>query len=153
MTTENVLASFFPQWAQDLNTGLSFVGFLITAYTLYEIKRIKASFMARARLPDIIKELGKNGSSLNTILGTWPNQRNEARSHIRVSATLLNSALPMLDGTDKKELSKIQEKLSSAAKGFSEPYYPNTDEAWDIYADIQSCITILTQVSKNMKWE
>ncbi|MCX8516796.1 MAG: hypothetical protein ORN29_01750 [Rhodoferax sp.] len=153
MTTDNVLASFFPQWAQDLNTGLSFVGFLITAYTLYEIKRIKASFMARARLPDIIKELGKNGSSLNTILGTWPSQRNEARSHIRVSATLLNSALPMLEGADKKELSKIQEKLSSAAKGFSDPDYPNHDEAWDIYADIQSCITIITQVSKNMKWE
>lgn len=147
------MASLFPQWAQDLNTSLSFIGFLVTAYTLYEVKRIKASFLARARLPDIIKELGKTGSALSSILGTWPNQRNKARSHIKVSATLIKSALPMLTGTDKKELLKIQEKLSIAAKGFSDPNYPNTNEAWDIYSDIQSCITTLTQVSKNMKWE
>lgn len=147
------MESYFPQWAQDLNSSLSFIGFLITAYTLYEVKRIKSSFLARARLPDIIKELGKAGSALSTILGTWPNQRNDARSHIKVSATLIKSALPMLTGTNKKELSKIQERLSRAAIGFSNPVFPNTDEAWDIYSDIQSCITTLTQVSKNMKWD
>lgn len=153
MSKEDVLVSFFPQWAQDLNTGLSFLGFLISAYTLYEVKRIKASFLARARLPDIIKELSEAGSALNTILGKWPKQRNEARGYIKVSATLLKSALPMLVGEEKKEISKIQEKLSVAANNFSNPNYPNTNEAWDIYSDIQSCLTTLTQVSKNMKWE
>lgn len=153
MIKEEVLVSIFPQWAQDLNTGLSFLGFLITAYTLYEVTRIKVSFLARARLPDIIKELSEKGSALNSILGAWPEKKNEARSHIKVSATLLKSALPMLGKEEKAEISKIHEKLFSAAKCFSDPNYPNTDEAWDIYSDIQSCITTLTQVSKNMKWE
>lgn len=147
------MASYFSQWFQDLNTGLSFIGFLITSYTLYEVTGIKASFLARARLPDIIEELAKTGSALSSILGTWPKQRNEARSHIKVSAALLKSALPMLAGAEKREASKIQVKLSSAANKFSEPNYPSVDEAWDIYSDIQSCISSLTQVSKNMKWK
>lgn len=147
------MESIFPQWAQDLNTGLSFLGFLITAYTLYEVTRIKASFLAKVRLPDIIKELTKTGSTLNATLITWPQKRNEAISQIKISATLLKSAIPMLSGVEKKEISRIEKRLALAAKKFTNPSYPNTEEAWDIYSDIQSCLTSLTQVSKNMKWE
>lgn len=150
---EVVLPSIFPQWAQDLNTGLSFLGFLISAYTLYEVTRIKANFLARARLPDIIKDLTKTGSLLNTALRNWASHRNEARSHIKVSATLLNAAMPMLPGAERKEIKKVKRRLDTIAAQFSNPNFPSVEEGWDIYSDIQSCLTSLTQVSKNTKWE
>jgi hypothetical protein len=98
------VTSIFPQWAQDLNTSLSFIGFAITVYVLVEVKRIKASFLARARLPELIRELSRVGSALNGNLGQWPGQRNEARGQIKIAATVLKATLAIVPGPERKEL-------------------------------------------------
>lgn len=147
------LASIFPQWIQDLNTGLSLVGFFVTIYVLVEVRRIKCAFLARARLPDLIKELSKAGSALSSHLSEWDSQRNEARGQIKIAATLIKSALPMLPKSEKIELTRIQKKLVEAAQHFSEERRSSVEAGWDLYSDIQSCITSLNQVTKNMKWE
>jgi hypothetical protein len=148
-----IVASIFPQWAQDLSTGLSLIGFFITVYVLVEVRRIKSAFLARARLPDLIKELSKAGSALNTHLGQWEKQRNEARGQIKIAAALIKSALVMLPKPEKIALTLIHKKLVDAAQDFPDEKYSNIDAGWDLYSDIQSCITSLNQVTKNMKWE
>lgn len=148
-----VLTSAFPQWVQDLNTGLSLIGFFITLYVLYEVKNIKCAFLARARLPELIKELSKAGSALNASLADWPTKRNEARGQVKIAATLLKSSFGMLPKPEKNELTQIQLKLVDAARTFSNQEYDRVEVAWDIYSDIQSSITSLNQVAKNMKWE
>ena len=149
----DIVASIFPQWAQDLSTGFSLIGFFITAYVLVEVRRIKSAFLARARLPDLIKELSKAGSALNIHLGQWEKQRNEARGQIKIAAALIKSALTMLPKPEKSELELIHKKLVDAAQHFSDEEYSNIDAGWDLYSDIQSCITSMNQVTKNMKWE
>lgn len=147
------LATIFPQWIQDLNTGLSLIGFFVTIYVLVEVRRIKSAFLARARLPDLIKELSKAGSALNSHLGQWDSQRNEARGQIKIAATLIKSTLTMVPKPERTELERIQKKLVDAAQQFSDQGHSNVEAAWDLYSDIQSCITSLNQVTKNMKWE
>jgi hypothetical protein len=147
------LSSYFPQWAQDLNTGLSFIGFLITLYVLLEVKSIKNSFLRRARLPEVVKELSKVGSTLSSNLGQWPSQRNEVHCQIKVAASLLKSATKLLPKEEKKEVLQTQKKLKNAADDFNQPRFMQVDAVWDLYSDIQSAITSMNQLSKNIKWE
>ncbi len=147
------LQSFFPQWAQDLNTGVSFIGFMITLYVLIEVKYIKNSFLRRARLPEVAKELSQVGSKLSNSLGQWPAQRNEAHCQIKVAASLLKSVAKMLPNEEKKEIIQTQKKLIAAANNFNQPQFVLVDSVWDLYSDIQSAITSMNQLSKNIKWE
>lgn len=146
------MGSIFPQWIQDINTGLSILGFFITIYVLIEVRHIKSAFLARARLPDLIKELSKTGSALNSDLDNWEHQKNKARSQIKVAATLIQSALAMLPKQERTAVARLQKKMLNATQHFSDEKYLTLDIAWDLYSDIQSCITTLSQVSKNMKW-
>lgn len=147
------MQSIFPQWAQDINTGLSLLGFCITLYVLFEVKYIKNSFLRRARLPEVIKELSKAGSTLNTCLAQWPLQRNEAHCQIKVAASLMKSAIKMLPKEEKKEITRTHEKLTKAATEFNQAQFAQADAVWDLYSDIQSTITSMNQLSKNIKWE
>lgn len=147
------LATIFPQWIQDLNTSFSLIGFFVTIYVLVEVRRIRSAFLARARLPDLIKELSKAGSALNSHLGQWESQKNEARGQIKIAATLIQATLTMLPKPEKTEMERIQKKLVDATQHFPDERHSNVEAAWDLYSDIQSCITSLNQVTKNMKWE
>lgn len=147
------MPSAIPQWIQDMETGLSLLGFGITLYVLFEVKFIKNTFLSRARLPELIKDLQKAGSVLNGQLDQWPAQRNEALCQIKVAASLLKSASTMLPKSERKELLKTHKKLTSAAQSFSSQQPLSTDFIWDLYSDIQSSIASMTQVSKNNRWE
>lgn len=147
------MPSAIPQWIQDMNTGLSLLGFGITLYVLFEVKFIKNTFLSRARLPELIRDLEKAGSVLNGQLGQWPSQRNEALCQIKVAASLLKSASAMVPKTEREELLKTHKKLTDAAQSFSSQQGISIDFVWDLYSDIQSDIASMTQVSKNNRWE
>ena len=147
------MSSFIPQWIQDVNTGLSLLGFAITLYVLFEVKFIKNTFLSRARLPELIRDLTKAGSTLNGHLGEWPAQRNEALCQIKVAASLLKSASAMVPKTEKQELLQTHKKLTGAAQSFASGKDISTDLICDLYSDIQSSIASMTQISKNNRWE
>lgn len=147
------MESVFPQWVQDINTGLSILGFAVTLFVLFEVKYIKNSFLSRARLPEVIKDLEKAGSILNGNLGQWPIQYNEARCQIKIAAVLMKSASKMLPANERKELLRTHKKLITAVQNFSQQQYTNVEAVWDLYSDIQSSIASITQVSKNNRWE
>lgn len=147
------MPSAIPQWIQDANTALSLLGFAITLYVLFEVKFIKNTFLSRARLPELVRDLTKAGSTLNGHLGEWPSQRNEALCQIKVAASLLKSASAMVPKTEKHELIKTHKKLTAAAQSFSSGHNISTDVVWDLYSDIQSSIASMTQIAKNKRWE
>ena len=146
-----VAPSLFPQWFQDINAGLSLLGFFITVWVLYDVKRIRASFVARARLPALTRDLAKTGSALNGHLPQWPSQRNAAFGQIKVAAALLKTSAEIVPKSERKELSRIHRKLVSVSALGSASL--NEDMAWDLYSDIQSCLASLDQIAKNLKWE
>lgn len=121
------MPSVIPQSIQDVNTGLSLLGFAITLYVLFEVKFIKNTFLSRARLPELIRDLSKAGSILNGHLGGWPAQRNEALCQIKVAASLLESASPMVPKVERQELLQTHKKLTGAAQSFASGQDINID--------------------------
>lgn len=147
------MLSIFPQWAQDLNTALGMAGFVITVFVMTQVAGIKRSFRSRARLPEIVKNLELAGSGLNATLEGWPGRKNDARSPIKVAASLLQAALPLLPSETRSSIKSVQKKLAVSAKNFNDARYDVPDEAWDIYSDIQSSITHLKQSVSDLKWD
>ena len=146
------MPSILPQWLQDLNTALGIAGFVITVIVMLQVSGIKRSFRSRARLPEIVKDLEKAGSSLNATLAAWPAQKNDARSHIKIAATLLESAIRLLPRADRSPIKRLADRISTSAKDFTSTKYDNPNEAWDIYSDIQSSITHLNQSVRSLNW-
>lgn len=147
------MPSFFPQWVQDINTALGYVGFAITLYVLVTVRSIKRTFLSRVRLPKVIRDLEEAGSALNNSLGSWPSGKTQAQCQIKIAASLLKSVATLLPRNERKETSRIHEKLRLAGQEFDQPKFSRADPVWDLYSDIQSSITSLRQASENLKWE
>ena len=147
------MPSIFPQWAQDLNTALGLVGFVITVLVMIQVSGIKKSFRSRARLPEIVKDLQKAGSSLNVTLEGWPLRKNDARAHIKVATSLLRVAAPLLPRDSRKIIKDLERKLAVAVTSLNEEKYNSPDVAWEIYSDIQSSIAHLSQTVRSLNWE
>jgi hypothetical protein len=145
--------SHLPQWIEDLSVILGIIGFVITLVVALQVSSIKRSFRSRARLPQIKKDLQKAGTALNTNLNDWPQHKNDARAHIKIAATLVQAAIPLLPRGDRNQLRVVLRTLTVSVKAFSEPRYDAPDAAWDIYSDIQLSITHLDQSMRNQTWE
>lgn len=140
--------SVFPQWAQDINTGLSFLGFCLTLYVTFQVWSIRRQYMARGRLPDLISELEKKGSGLNAHLSAWPQKQNEFALDVKVSVVLLTTARKLLPRSEAATVREVEAKLGDAASRAL------TDkDAWELYGEIQRAIANLQQVSKNLNWK
>lgn len=140
-------------WLQDLNTGLGIAGFIITVVVMLQVASIKRSFRSRARLPEVVRDLQKAGSALNTNLDGWPARKNDALTQVKVASVLVRSAIPLVAGDTKKQLKSIHAKLLVATQNFDSPKYQNLDAAWDLYSDVQQVITNLSQSVRTLKWD
>ncbi len=129
------------------------IGFVITVVVMFQVVGIRRSFRSRALLPEIVKDLQKEGSALNATLEGWPNRKNDARLHIKVAASLLQTALPLLPHDARGSIKNVRKKLTESAKEFNDVKYNTPDEAWDIYSDIQSSIVHLKQSVRSSKWD
>lgn len=132
---------------------MGIIGFAITFYVLIEIRSIKKSFLTRARLPELIRDLERAGSTLNSNLDKWPGKKNEARSQVKIAATLLHSASQLVPKFERNAALTLEAKFIRAAQTFDERKFDFPEPVWDLYSDMQSMITSLKQISKNLKWE
>lgn len=147
------MQSFFPQWIQDINTGLSLVGFLITVYVLIEVRSIKKSFLSKARLPELISDLEKSGSIISKNLNNWPEQQHHFVHQVKISISLLNTTVEFTPTAQKVKIKNTVKKLSNSIDNTEKQKNITTEIAWDLYSDIQSSISQLTQILKNNQWE
>lgn len=131
---------------------LGLVGFVITVVVMIQVAGIRQSFRSRARIPEIVKDLQKAGSALNSTLEGWPSRKNDARSHIKVAASLLQAAVPLLPRDIRVTIKRAEQKIAESATNFNDAKYNNPDEAWEIYSEIQSSITHLNQSLRSLNW-
>lgn len=79
------MASQIPQWIQDLNTVLGIVGFFITVIVMLQVRAIRKTFCAKARLPKVIADLSKAGSAFAKNLENWPANKNNGGAELKGS--------------------------------------------------------------------
>lgn len=145
------LESVIPQWLQDLETGLSILGFFLTYVVYRAVSDVKKSFQQKARLPEIVKDLSKSGSEISKALSSSPIDEMTAKTEIKAAASIIRMTLKLLPSEQKKELNGVLKKISNKVVKATVP--ANTDALWEAYTDIQFSVKVLNQAIKNLKWE
>ncbi|WP_208279768.1 hypothetical protein [Massilia oculi] len=147
------MTSYLPQIIHDINTVAGITGFFITVLVMLQVRSIRQTFLARARLPQINKDLRKAGSELNKHLTNWPNHKTNGHQQIKIAASLIDGALPLIPRSARRESKAIKKKLAQASRDFHSLTYDYPNIVWDLYSDIQVVIVNLDQIEKNLKWE
>ena len=144
------MESYLPNWLQDFETILSIVGFIITAFLLFEVKKIRSSFLRRARIPEMIDELKSTSQIMSKNINNWNKQKRSFIEQALIAKGILENLKEKLVNSEKKKvnifLSKLKPKklliISISLNHLTE------DEAWEMYAEFSALITSLVQHDK-----
>jgi hypothetical protein len=111
-----------PGPVNELATWASIYGFLIASaalcasgYAAWGIKQLRSRFLAKARLPDLIKKLQKDASQLSEIAGALPvpqPRKTALFSSIRANLYAIRRHLPRNMKRTQKNAAKLFESLS-----------------------------------------
>ena len=103
--------SNLPPWLQDLGTLSSVFGLFVTIFLLFEARTIKNSFIRKARLPEIAKDLSKASSLLSSHLKKWDQEKNLAVEQFALIKGLLENLFPKLPDEEKRMVKNYTKKL------------------------------------------
>ena len=103
--------SVFPQWFVDIATFTTVIGFFLTLWLLYEARHIRNSFLRRARLPQVTKELKAVSKTLSSHLKSWGTQKEDARNQLSISRALLENLIPKLPNEEQKKCKAFVKQL------------------------------------------
>ena len=133
----------------------SILGLLVTGFLFWEARKIRNSFLRRARLPEIIKDLATANNKISKHLKNWNEESREGIHQLLITKELIESLKPKLPDTEKKKSSAYIQKLRPKKWGFFNTNSLNIDEekAWDLYSNLSRLITTLEQLQKDSKWD
>ena len=147
-----------PDWLTDINkigSIGSIVGLVVTIFLLFEARKIKNSFLRRARLPEVNRELAKATSQLSERLKKWGDDKTPSLETFSTIKALLENITPKLPSEEKRKVDDylfrlhpkkywlINDSLSELTE----------DEAWQRYTELSGLVTRLQQLAKDSKWD
>jgi hypothetical protein len=127
------------------------LGFLITVGVFVKVEGIRKHFLRRARMPDLYKSLTSVSSKYNEALNNWPSLHKEAHFELITALPLLRVAISITKRSESPEIHSAHKAIKGAIKKFNSA--TSYDDAWRLYAELQSAMTSMNQLKKNMKWE
>ena len=145
---------YLPKWIVDVASISSIIGLLITIFLLLEARKIRNSFLRRARLPEVTKEISASHKKLAQCLKDWTSEEKKGIEQLFITKELLRNLHPKLPSPEKKKISLFINTLkkkewiifSSTIKSLTE------DEAWVYYQNISAMLTTLKQLEKDSRW-
>lgn len=149
------MSSFIPQWMIDISTVSSIIGLIVTIFLFFEARTIRKSFLRRARLPAITKDLSKATSDISSSLKSWSTDKKPTLEMFATVRGLLENIKAKLPNEEQKNINgflrKLQPRkymvLKSSLSEITE------DKAWNLYADLNTVVTRLQQLVKDSKWD
>ena len=147
-----------PEWLTDLNkigSISSILGLIVTIFLFVEARKIRNSFLRRARLPEINRELAKATSNVSDQLKNWGEDKTPALEAFSNVKALLENIKPKLPSEEKNKvkdyLSRLQPKkylfVNTSLAELGE------DSAWELYTELSGLVTSLQQLAKDSKWD
>lgn len=146
------MASYLPQWLNDAAAISSVIGLVVTGFLFVEARGIKNSFLRRARLPQVTKELEEASAKISSGLKSWNTDQRVVIEQFAISSGLLENLLVKLPSVEKKKTSDLIKKLR-LKKFFFISIKLTEDTAWDLYTDLSKVLTMLRQLEKDSKWD
>lgn len=147
-----------PEWLTDLNklgSLSSILGLIVTLFLLYEARKIRNSFLRRARLPEVNRELSKSTSQLSEKLKSWSSDKNPSLETFSTIKALLENIREKLPSEEKRKVDEYLSSLHPKKWWFiNSPLSELTeDEAWNRYTALSGLVTSLQQLAKDSKWD
>jgi hypothetical protein len=103
-----------PDWLTDLNkigSISSIAGLIVTIFLFSEARKIRNSFLRRARLPEINKELAKSTSQLSERLKSWSDNKTPTLETFSTIKALLENIQSKLPPDEKKKVGEYLLRL------------------------------------------
>lgn len=123
----------------------SILGATISAYVLYDLRKLHLLFLLRARLPELIKSLAKQTSYLSIDMSSFRANKRDFLTNLGRCESIIKSIHKKVRGNERTFTRKLLKSLH-AKKDYS------IDEAWEIYNELQALIVALKQYEKDIKW-
>ncbi|WP_288366552.1 hypothetical protein [uncultured Acinetobacter sp.] len=149
------MESSLPQEIIDLGTIFGIIGFFVTIWLLFEARKIRQSFLIKARLPEVIKELKNSSSLLSTHLKNWGQEEKKAIHQLHISKALIESLMPKLPDFAQKKCKIFVKSITPFAlfTCFFKSSKIDEDQAWNLYSLLSEVVTMLQQLQKDSKWD
>lgn len=137
----------------------SILGFFLSIWVLYNVKKLRNYYLLKARIPEIIKEINKFSKELNSYLDDINNNKNQILVIIKKFEFTLKS-LKRKSANDLVSLiNKMLQRISRMKRGGPVRLYPLKptkwsfdDEAWELYSDMQGVLQGLKETANDSNW-
>lgn len=147
-----------PEWLTDINklgSISSLLGLLVSVFLFFEARKIRNSFIRRARLPEVNRELTKFASQLSERLKNWENDKTSVVETFSTIKALLENIKSKLPSEEKSKVDEYLKKLhpkkyfiiSRSLIELAE------DDAWTRYTELSGLVVTLQQLAKDSKWD
>lgn len=149
------MISYFPIWISDTATICSITSLVISIYLIFGINKIKRSFLRKARLPEVLKDLTEANKKLSKNLKDWKSENKYGIEQLIISKGLLKNLKEKLPDNEKKIVARFIKSLEPKKYLLFKEKINNisSDEAWEFYSELSGLITSLEQLKKDSRWE
>lgn len=138
----------------------SILGFIISVYLIFSIRKIHNHFLFKARFPQLKDKLIEMASRLIDLLQDFEKNKLSIKHNLRLIDTILKNLQKKVHGDSKRTILNLRTEINrymstdTIYNKIFNSYKPLIYEnAWDIYSKIQACIEYLNQKLEDNKWE
>lgn len=124
----------------------SIIGAVISLWVLWDVKRLRAHFLFRTRIPDLLKSLKKHVNTLSESLRNYEENQRDIETVLPVCESTLKNLKAKVHGDARQTTKTLLEKIRRRTKPTSK------DEAWEIYDELQALLEALNHLWKDKKW-
>ena len=145
------------EWLKNIgNLGslASILGLLLTIFILLEARKIRKSFILRARLPQLIRDLTTSTSQLSEHLKILEEDKQPALKSLAEVKALLDNISSKLPAEEKKKVESYLLRLRPRSFYFFRSTVTDLDEdsAWVLYTELSGLVMALKQLEKDSRW-
>jgi hypothetical protein len=144
-------------WAGIFGDVASVAGFFITVGVLLKVRSIERSFIFKARLPDLLKELKKTSANLLDTLQREEDLSRDSEKELARLSALLKSVSSKVKKSQRAEVNV----LLRLSRGTDAPwpiwrFVPiralSKEQVWTVYNQTEGLIESLKQAMQDSKW-
>lgn len=147
-----------PEWLKHINTfgsAASIIGLIVTIFLLIEARSIRRSFLRRARLPELNKDLAKASSEISAHIKAWENDNEPALETFLHAKALLENIKKKLPDDERKMVESYLDRLQPKRFWFKKREISdlNREEAFQLYSELNGLVTSLRELAKDNTWD
>ena len=132
-----------------LDPWIGLVSIAVTIYIGFRVKSLTAKHNRKYRMPQVIIGITDHASELNKLFPRWQSETDAATTNFKKTKEILKSAKTLFDGDQKRTLGETIKKIEKILKLNNVNLAASRKQAYDIYSDLQGCITMLNEYQAN----